>query len=102
MAFLDGRSVTLWRLDSVPRTRSWRFGRCLVGTTHAGSAVEVTGRTNMLYWGVVFFTIAAAAVPFGFGGTADTASVWIARALSFSFLLLAVSSFALARNASAD
>ena len=52
----------------------------------------------MLGWSISFFVVAIVAAILGFGGLAASAA-WIAKALFFGFLLLAVASFVFGRRA---
>jgi uncharacterized membrane protein YtjA (UPF0391 family) len=52
----------------------------------------------MLRWSLSFFVLAVFAAILGFGGLAASAA-WIAKALFFGFLVLAVASFVAGRRA---
>ena len=56
----------------------------------------------MLYWTVVFFTIAVVAALFGFSGITNAESAWIDGSFGFGFLALGVWSYISARPARLD
>jgi uncharacterized membrane protein YtjA (UPF0391 family) len=63
-----------------------------------GHPIHSRQEVVMLGWSISFFVVAIVAAILGFGGLAASAA-WIAKALFFGFLLLAVASFVFGRRA---